>query len=119
MDLDDAYSGIADTVPGGDAVDGKDVSGDVGPFVSEMDGDDGLEVEVEEGLILKAPPLLKLNWKGTETMSPTGFWVCLARSLAFGFGWGGRCWRLTNEEWSSGQEENTARAERIALLLLL
>jgi hypothetical protein len=49
--LDIADSAVADAGGRGDADDGDDGAGDVDEFGSEMDRDDGLEVEIEEGLI--------------------------------------------------------------------
>ena len=48
---------------------------------------------------LRAPPLLKLNSNGTETISPTGFCVVFARSVALCSA-GGACPFISKHEIS-------------------
>jgi len=62
--LDVAYSAVADAVSSRDADDGDDGSGDESPVVGEVNGDDGLEVEVEEGLILVGAAAVKVELEG-------------------------------------------------------
>lgn len=64
--LDIAYSAVADAVASGDADNGDDGSGDEGPVVGEVNGDDGLEVEVEEGLVLVGAAAVEVELEGNR-----------------------------------------------------
>ena len=105
LQLDVAYSAVADAVAGGDADNGDDGAGDEGPVVGEVDGDDGLEVKVEEGLVLIGAAAIEVELEGNG--DDVADWVLgfLGEGGWVGFGWGRRCGGLSAQEWSDCQEE--------------
>ena len=62
--LDVAYTAVADAVAGGDADDRDDGAGDIDELRGEMDGNDGLEVEIEEGLVLVGAAGVEVELEG-------------------------------------------------------
>jgi hypothetical protein len=86
--LNIAYSAVADAVACRDAVNWHDRSGNEGPVWSDVDGYDGLEVQIEEGLVLIGSAAIEVELKGYGHDVADGVLCLLGQGGCVGFCWG-------------------------------